>query len=145
MAASGVPVHLAVPMPPMNPGEAVVARAFQREHELAPWPAGELAQSEGQGSSDQAADFQRPRLSVDDRPVVVIDGEELIVRRHPGVELFPPQQIADRVRRRVVGRLIQPGDDFLALPARKRLGKNRGMKKRQPGERGSTLNHEIPA
>ena len=47
----------------------------------------------------------------------MLDREELVGRRDPGVELLPDELLADDLlsRGRRLGRLIQPGDDHLAL------------------------------
>ena len=54
-----------------EPGEAVIAGAFQGEDNLLPWPGLESARVKRQRRCDEAADLQFPVLGVDDRAVVM--------------------------------------------------------------------------
>src|SRR5882672_7343575 len=128
-----------------EPGEAMIARAFQPEIDLLPGPRLDLGQGEGAGTLDQAADLQGPGLVVDDRPIVVRHAEELLVGRDPGAEVLPFQLVRDHLRDRILRRLIHPGQDFLARPARKGLSEARGLQNGQARERGAALNDKVPA
>ena len=99
-----------------EPGEAMIAGAFEREHDLAPGPGLDVVERQPEGASDGSADLQRPGRCVDHRAVVVRDAEKAVVRGQPGAEVLPPCEVLDITGSRIGHRrrLVGPGDDLLA-------------------------------
>ena len=129
-----------------EPGEAVIAGAFEGEGDLAPGAGLEVVERQPERVPNGPADLQRPGLLVDHGAVVMRDAEEPLIGRQPGVQVLPSLEVLDitgcgvRNRRRLVG----PGNDLLARAGRKRPGQG-GAENRQSGERRTAVGEEVAA
>ena len=83
-----------------EPGEAMIAGAFEGEDDLAPGPGLDVVERQPERARDGPADLKRPGLLVDHRAVVMRDAEEPLIRRQPGVQVLPLLQVLDVTGRR---------------------------------------------
>ena len=129
-----------------EPGEAVVAGAFEGEGDLAPGAGLEVVERQPERVPNGPADLKGPSLLVDHGPIVMRDAEEPLIRRQPGVQVLPLGQVLDitgggvRNGRRLVG----PGNDLLAGAGRERPGQG-GAENRQSGESRAAVGEEVAA
>ncbi len=97
----------------------MIAGALQRERDFLPRPCLDLFPGERDWPLDQSAHVQPPFFGPDNGPVVVADGEKVVVGSNPGMQLLPiPRVQLAVVLHDLVGRcrsLIQKGDRALAL------------------------------
>ena len=80
----------------MKKGHSVVARALQREVHFVARAGFEVGECQGPRTGDQPRDAHAPRGLIKAVGLaVVVDKEEVVGRRQPGVECLPLQQVAD--------------------------------------------------
>ncbi len=98
---------------------------------------------EGQGSLDQTVDREAPAGLRDHRPrTVVLDGEELMGPGEQVADLLPDQHGVDSRllgRGRERRRLVEPGDDLLAVRGLNLQRLQRKPECHQPGQRRAAL------
>ena len=129
-----------------EPGEAVIAGAFEGEGDLAPRARLEVVERQSERVPNGPADLKGPGLLVDRGPIVMRDAEEPLIGRQPGVKILPALEVLDitgcgvRNRRRRVG----PGNNLLARAVRERPGQG-GAENRQSGERRTAVGEEVAA
>src|SRR6266540_4586086 len=89
--------------------------------------------------SDQSTDIEAPRLYVVRRLAEVLDGEELVIRSYPRIQLFPDELLTDDAPRwrRQLRTLVEPREDFFAWLQRSRRNQPIEAEERHSRERSA--------